>query len=108
VPDPEPETPLAGLGIRPITEFPRRETPPGEEPPARRRRTRVEQTPDRSRSLGDPGDEPEEVGWMQGLSSRLSAYSLGGELEPAADDEPEDEAEDEAAADDTERESGTS
>jgi len=92
-----------------VTEFPRRESSPGDETPARRRRTRVEQKPDGSRSLGDPGDEPEEVGWMQGLSSRLSAYSLGGDLDQATD-EPEDEAEadDEAEAVDTEQEDGPS
>ncbi|HEU0246610.1 MAG TPA: AMP-binding protein [Gaiellaceae bacterium] len=42
----------------------------------------------------EPGDESEEVSWMEGLSNRLSAYSLAGEeasprSEPN-DDEPED------------------
>ncbi len=42
----------------------------------------------------EPGDESPEVSWMEGLSNRLSAYSLGGEeaspgSEPS-DDEPDD------------------
>jgi hypothetical protein len=36
--------------------------------------------------MREPGDEVEEVDWMQGLSSRLSAYSLAGD-----DDERGDE-----------------
>jgi acyl-coenzyme A synthetase/AMP-(fatty) acid ligase len=31
----------------------------------------------RGNSAAEPGDEPVETGWMRGLSSRLSAYSLG-------------------------------
>ena len=41
----------------------------------------------RERSAEDPGDEPEAVSWMDGLSSRLSAYSLADEgSEPASQD----------------------
>ncbi len=52
----------------------------------------------RERSAKDPGDEPEAVSWMDGLSSRLSAYSLADDGTGAASedgqsksDEPEDE-----------------
>jgi hypothetical protein len=47
----------------------------------------------RQRSADDPGDEPEDTGWMQGLSTRLSAYSLSEEGNHGA---PEDEEEDES------------
>jgi hypothetical protein len=46
----------------------------------------------RKRSSHDPGDENDETGWMQGLSNRLSAYSLS-EEDDAADDDPEKSAE---------------
>lgn len=39
----------------------------------------------------EPGDEASEVGWMAGLSNRLSAYSLSEEEESAARDADDDE-----------------
>jgi acetyl-CoA synthetase/medium-chain acyl-CoA synthetase len=93
-PAPEPESPLAGLGLKPVTEFPRRESSPQRDTPPGSRRSGVgpDGRDDRDRSLGDPGDEPEEIGWMQGLSSRLSAYSLGSDEEtPEANDDEVDE-----------------
>ena len=36
------------------------------------------------RSAPEPGMENLELDWMQGLSSRLSAYTIGPEDEPAA------------------------
>jgi len=89
--DPEPDEPsLADLGLPPLTEFPsvREETvaendgasPPASKPPSRAKRPRP--TPASSRrarrdqSAEDPGDEAEAIDWMDGLSSRLSAYSL--------------------------------
>ncbi len=96
-PPPEAEDPLAGLGLKPVTEFPKvestaeRSAPPGRRRPGGPLRDTKPERP----SEGEPGDEGEEIGWMQGLSNRLSAYSLDAEPEapdsPAADeDEPED------------------
>jgi hypothetical protein len=59
----------------------------------RRRLSQPASKPDTQRSLGEPGDEGEEIGWMQGLSSRLSAYSLDSdpsEAEESADDDADD------------------
>ena len=84
-PPPEPEDPLAGLGLKPVTEFPTLESHPDREATHPRRRSAAHQdVKAERRSEGEPGDEPEEVGWMQGLSNRLSAYSLDTE-----DDAPE-------------------
>jgi acyl-coenzyme A synthetase/AMP-(fatty) acid ligase len=101
----EPEPSLESLGLPPLTEFPgttpdrpplkrrrpeRSTTEPSERPaePDKKRRRR------RTRSEGEPGDEEEGMGWMDGLSNRLSAYSLADEGEGATDDdkvETEDE-----------------
>ena len=43
----------------------------------------------------EPGDESEEVSWMEGLSNRLSAYSLAGE-EASPRSEPNDDESDDA------------
>jgi hypothetical protein len=84
----QPESPLAGLGLKPVTEFPKRESSSEDDGPGgKRRSSRYADPRTREPSEGDPGDEAEEVGWMQGLSSRLSAYSLGAESEPETDDE---------------------
>jgi hypothetical protein len=105
-PPPEREDPLAGLGLKPVTEFPQVESNPGRESPPGRRRHASGMVPGSTRSPEDvdPGDEGEEVGWMQGLSNRLSAYSLDADPEtpePAQDagdaaadagDTPDDEA----------------
>jgi acetyl-CoA synthetase/medium-chain acyl-CoA synthetase len=83
------DDPRAGLGITPVTEFPQVDSGARREAPARRRISQPADKPDTQRSLGEPGDEGEEIGWMQGLSSRLSAYSL--DTEPGAAGEPHDE-----------------
>jgi hypothetical protein len=93
-PPSEPENPLAGLGLKPVTEFPNveqgteRSAPPGRRRPGGPLRSTNVDKP----SEGEPGDEGEEIGWMQGLSNRLSAYSLDAEPTPETtsdDDEPE-------------------
>jgi len=71
----------------------------GEDEPARpgaaRPRPVPPPTPKRSGSTAEPGDEQAETTWMQGLSSRLSAYSLGSEEgDDDAPDEPAREPED--------------
>ncbi len=99
-PNGEPPTPppLVGLGLPPVTDFtldsnrnsdprPKAEPRPSGPAPAPDKRPR------RDRSAPEPGEEGEDVGWMEGLSSRLSAYSLEGEDDPAdvdSDREPED------------------
>ncbi len=97
-------SPFAELGIRPAV-FPVPETSSdtredSESESRRPRRTRPQQPEKRSSpSAGEPGDEAEEVGWMHGLSNRLSAYSLSGEdegmvegtTEPFEDDAPTDD-----------------
>jgi acyl-coenzyme A synthetase/AMP-(fatty) acid ligase len=85
------------LGFPPITElvFEREETEPDTKPEnngphsdsAADRRTGADR---RRRSSHEPGDESDETGWMQGLSSRLSAYSLSEEApSPRAFDDAE-------------------
>jgi medium-chain acyl-CoA synthetase len=46
----------------------------------------------RPRSTGEPGDEVEQVDWMTGLSTRLSAYSLADESEPTSGDDEKERA----------------
>jgi acetyl-CoA synthetase/medium-chain acyl-CoA synthetase len=102
-PAPEPEDPLAGLGLKPVTEFPTVESSPERSAPAGRRRLgaaprsgKVERP-----SENEPGDEAEEIGWMQGLSNRLSAYSL--DAEPSASESSTSDDDAEAEQDDAER-----
>ena len=93
----EPPDP-SGLGFPPVTELilERDDDPPPPRESTRRpvedeRRTGKER---RGRSSHEPGDESDETGWMQGLSNRLSAYSLSEEGSAAdrpggdPDDEP--------------------
>ena len=104
----EPEPSLEGLGLPPLADFPgvTRDSPPLKRPRREKREAadssvQPEPAPEkkrrrrRSRSAGEPGDEQEgNIGWMDGLSSRLDAYSLASEGEAApAEDEggPEDE-----------------
>ena len=91
------DDPRAGLGINPVTEFPQVDAAK-REASGRRRLSQPAAKPDTQRSLGEPGDDGEEIGWMQGLSSRLSAYSL--DAEPSEHEEPADE--DDGEADDAE------
>ena len=103
--EPEPETSSSGLYFPPVTAFPAPRDDPDDDqerkrdaPKAPRRRP----APDPGKSkrgksgAAEPGDEAEEVSWMEGLSNRLSAYSLAEEdgdassaEEPTAD-KPED------------------
>ena len=101
----EPEPSLEGLALPPLTDFPgtTRDRPPSERPRPERGAAEPAERPAepdnkrrrrRSRSAGEPGDEQEGLGWMDGLSNRLSAYSLADESELAADEddaETEDE-----------------
>jgi acyl-coenzyme A synthetase/AMP-(fatty) acid ligase len=74
--------PLAGLA-RPQVAIPIPSDSEGEPRPKRRRpqgRSRATPAPEtprkRGRSEGEPGDEGLETGWMQRLSSRLTAYGM--------------------------------
>ncbi len=100
-PDEEPPIPpVLELGLPPVTDFtldsgrnsePRPKAEP--RPPAQAPAPVPDKRPRRGRSAPEPGEEGEDVGWMQGLSSRLSAYSLDGEDEPGDgrnEREPED------------------
>ena len=91
------------LGFRPITELifeppdetePRTEAPkPRRERPEADRRSGKDR---RKRSSHEPGDDSVGTDWMQGLSGRLSAYSLSEEREASADAD-DDTSEDEAS-----------
>ncbi len=92
----EPLSNSTGLGFPPITELilardgepplaqeNEKKAPPDRTP--QERRTGKER---RGRSSYEPGDENDETGWMQGLSNRLSAYSLS---EDDSSPEPDEE-----------------
>ena len=95
----------ADLSFPPVTSFPaaREDTDPQNE--RKREATRTSRPrpkpapgkPKRGRSTGEPGDEAEEVGWMEGLSNRLSAYSLA-EEESSSDESDDDERKDAESA----------
>src|SRR5262249_28916373 len=84
-----------GIYFPPVTAFPTpRDDPDGDSDSPRetrrapRRRPTAEPTTKRPTDSADPGDDGTEVSWMQGLSNRLSAYSLADEdadHDPAAD-----------------------
>jgi acetyl-CoA synthetase/medium-chain acyl-CoA synthetase len=105
-PKPEPRVPKpADLALKPLTEFPSADGEPREPardrdatPPPPRPSPVPGRKPKRQRSTDDPGDEPQETGWMHGLSTRLSAYSLA---EEGAGGAPEEE--DEGDSEDAER-----
>jgi hypothetical protein len=100
--EPEPEGSSTGLYFPPATSFPIPRDDPDEDaerkrdaPKAPRRRPASDPGKSkRGKSGAEPGDEAEEVSWMEGLSNRLSAYSLAeDEASPASepgDDKPED------------------
>jgi acetyl-CoA synthetase/medium-chain acyl-CoA synthetase len=101
--EPEPDLPRrADLALRPVTEFPVRDGEPSGpsegQPFGRERRPAPApaRKPKRERSTDDPGDEPAETGWMQGLSTRLSAYSLSEEGNQGAQEEEEENESEEA------------
>ena len=88
-----------GLYFPPVTAFPTpRKDDDDDSAPARESRRATRRRPPaepgnakRSAEPAEPGDEGTEVGWMQGLSNRLSAYSLADDevQEPVdAPDEP--------------------
>ncbi len=90
------ETPsqAAGLYFPPTTAFPTVRADRDEDEPRESRRTaRPRPAAEAGKSKtepAEPGDEVGEVGWMAGLSNRLSAYSLSeDEAAPAAD--PDDD-----------------
>jgi len=80
----------SGLYFPPTTAFPIRRDDDDDAPrpkrPAPRRQAAEPPKGKRSTEPAEPGDEGAEVGWMAGLSNRLSAYSLSDE-EVAADSE---------------------
>ena len=88
---------LSGLGLRPV-DFELDRSEPERSPAPKRPRPEAPPPADkkdrRSRSTGEPGDELDEVDWMGGLSTRLSAYSL-------AQDEESPETTDDDERDDT-------
>ena len=83
----------SGLGFPPVTELilelDENERPAQRESPSRAAEKERRAGKDRRRSSHEPGDESDETGWMQGLSNRLSAYSLSEDASPP--DPPEDE-----------------
>jgi acyl-coenzyme A synthetase/AMP-(fatty) acid ligase len=95
--EPPAETTLsnaAGLYFPPTTAFPTLRDGSDEESPtpretrrsARRRPPAEPGKAKRSAEPAEPGDETTEVGWMHGLSNRLSAYSLADEEGDAPED----------------------
>jgi acyl-coenzyme A synthetase/AMP-(fatty) acid ligase len=88
------------LGFPPITELilePAEDVEPSEDRPKPRRERHTDERRSgkerRKRSSHEPGDESEGTDWMQGLSNRLSAYSLseGRPRSSDADDDVTDE-----------------
>jgi hypothetical protein len=99
---PDAEASTNGLNFPPVTSFPAPRDDADDdaerkrEPKAPRRRRAPEPGKSKRGKSGgaEPGDDAEEVSWMQGLSNRLSAYSLaeeeaGSTGEPTGD-KPED------------------
>jgi hypothetical protein len=94
----------AGLYFPPTTAFPTPREGSDEEPSALRetRRSARRRPPTeagkakRPTEPAEPGDEATEVGWMHGLSNRLSAYSLADEEgEQTFEDAPDEPSVDE-------------
>ncbi len=108
-----PEPALENLGLPPLSEFPgiSRDAPEAPRPQERGRAPEAKGRPapqpkrrGRRRKAAEPGDEVEPTTWMDGLSSRLSAYSLTGEEMPEGKAEPDDSgAADEASETDEQR-----
>jgi AMP-binding enzyme C-terminal domain len=86
----------AGLYFPPVTAFPTpRADPDGEDTQQDRRAPRRRPPAElnaskRSTEPAEPGDEVGETGWMEGLSNRLSAYSLSEDDESPAVDSDDD------------------
>ena len=81
-----------GLNFPSVASFPApRDDPSDDETPResrkpRRRQPAAELPSSETSAPAEPGDEGQEVGWMAGLSNRLSAYSLSEEDTVAADE----------------------
>jgi acyl-coenzyme A synthetase/AMP-(fatty) acid ligase len=95
-PSEESPSQAAGLYFPPVTAFPTlptdRDEDSRETPRAPRRRPAGEVAkPKRSSEPAEPGDETGEVGWMAGLSNRLSAYSLSEDESPQDSESDDDE-----------------
>jgi hypothetical protein len=97
--DREPPPQFLDVGLPPVTNFPTLgEREPdhtvGQEPRAHPPRRSIESSTALEPSIGEPGDEADEMGWMKGLSSRLNAYNLAENETPSprkpGEDEPED------------------
>jgi medium-chain acyl-CoA synthetase len=97
------EEPVSGLNFPSVVSFPvpRAGADDDDErsrdtPRASRRRPAADQDKGKRGKSGgaEPGDEAEEVSWMQGLSNRLSAYSLSEEDVVSSDDPAADTPED--------------
>jgi hypothetical protein len=95
------EEPVSGLNFPSVVSFPvpRAGTDDDDEhdaPRAPRPRPTADQGKGKRGKSGgaEPGDEAEEVSWMQGLSNRLSAYSLSEEDASPSDDPAADTPED--------------
>jgi acyl-coenzyme A synthetase/AMP-(fatty) acid ligase len=96
------ETPsqAAGLYFPPVTAFPTLRADTDDEPRETRRAPRPRPESElraskRSSTPAEPGDESGEVGWMAGLSNRLSAYSLSEEERQAGEEADADDDDDE-------------
>jgi len=93
------ETPsqAAGLYFPPVTAFPTPRPERDDEDvresrrPSRQRPPAEPKSSKRSTEPAEPGDEGVEVSWMEGLSNRLSAYSLSEDESPAADPDDDEE-----------------
>jgi hypothetical protein len=103
--EPEPPASSSGLYFPPLTSFPAPRDEPDHDPEHKRdapKAPRRRPAPDPGKSkrgksgAAEPGDEAEEISWMEGLSNRLSAYSLAEEDVDASStgepttDKPED------------------
>ena len=100
---PEPEASSTGLNFPPTASFPTPREDSDEDaqrkrdaPKAPRRRPAPESAKSKRNKSGpaEPGDEAEEVSWMEGLSNRLSAYSLAEEESGSGDELGEDKPDD--------------
>jgi hypothetical protein len=85
----------AGIYFPPVTAFPTprpdRDGDDTRERRAPRRRPPAElNASKRSTEPAEPGDETGEASWMEGLSNRLSAYSLSEDEDPATADSDDD------------------
>jgi hypothetical protein len=87
----EPEPPTLNFPSSTDFSIPRGSRDDVSEPRTPRRRPPAELgKPKRSNGAAEPGDEMGEASWMEGLSNRLSAYSLSEDEEPSTSEDAED------------------